>query len=127
MTAVHQLIRIIADREDRIRAIAILQDRRCASGSEHFIYLLPRRLDNMPVRTFGQHTYGALAYGNTREYVTRHGRLYSRLPRQVYRHLLPFEGRGIRPDQSLPRDSDWQAAATGWLQGRLQASTGITD
>lgn len=98
--------------------IAVLQNDYCASGCEHFVYWLPKKVKGVQIRTFGTPTYGALAYGGTRGYVTPNCRLYFRLPSATFRYLQRYERVGIEPDEPLPLDTEipWEDTARAWLR-----------
>ncbi len=114
------LVALLRAYRNRLDEIAVLQNDYCASGCEHLIYWLPKKVKGVEIRTFGTNTYGALAYGGTRGYVTPNCRLHFRLPRVTFRYLRRYERIGIEPDEPLPPDTEtpWEDRARAWLQER---------
>jgi hypothetical protein len=114
------LVALLRASRDRLDHIALLQNDYCASGCEHLVYWLPKKVKGPEIRTFGTNTYGALAYGGTRGYVTPNCRLYFRLPRVTFPYLRRYERVGIEPDEPLPLDTaiPWEDTARAWLLER---------
>lgn len=107
------LVELIKSHKSHLSQVAILQSYRTASASEQFLFTAKRGMGNR-VRTFGQNSYGALAYGGTEPYETPHLGIHFRLPTVVFRRFRPYERVGVSPDVETEKGEE-MSSAMDWL------------
>ncbi|MEM8584753.1 MAG: S41 family peptidase [Bacteroidota bacterium] len=109
------LATLIRDNKASLGQVAILQSYRTASAAEQFLFVSRQGMGGR-VRSFGQNSYGALAYGGTEPYETPHLGIHFRLPTVVFRRFRPYERVGVEPDVETPNGRE-VAAAMAWING----------
>ncbi|MEO0789919.1 MAG: S41 family peptidase [Bacteroidota bacterium] len=114
-TNMEALAKLIRDNKSGISQVAILQTYRTGSAAEQFLFAARQGMGGR-VRTFGQNSYGALAYGGTEPQVTPHLGIHFRLPTVVFRRFRPYERVGVEPDVQTQNGRE-VAAAMAWLAG----------
>ena len=108
-----KLLELLRNRAFDFERIAVLQSRRTGSAAEHFLIRSKRKFRNR-LRTFGQNSYGALAYGGTDGYRTPNLELHFRLPKVVFKRYRRYESVGVTPEVLTPEDEALEQALE-WL------------
>ncbi|MEM6398442.1 MAG: S41 family peptidase [Bacteroidota bacterium] len=107
------LVELIHDHKSNLSQVAILQSYHTGSAAEQFLFTVRRGMGNR-VKTFGQNSYGSLAYAGTEPQVTPHLGIHFRLPTRVYRRFRPYERVGVPPDVKTKNGKEMQVAKQ-WL------------
>lgn len=113
-TNMHNFMQLLEDDSHELVRIAVLQSRRTSSAAEHFLFESRRGL-GARIRTFGQNSYGALAYGGANPIVTPYFGIQFRLPTEVFRRFRPYERVGVEPDVRTPNSSAIEQALE-WIK-----------
>ena len=113
-TNMHNFMKILEDDSHELVRIAVLQSRRTSSAAEHFLFESRRDL-GARIRTFGQNSYGALAYGGAIPLVTPNFGIQFRLPTEVFRRFRPYERVGVEPDVRTTNSGSIDAALE-WIR-----------
>lgn len=103
-----ELVQFLKQKNNNPQQIAVVYNRYCASACELFVLEMKK---SNKVKTFGENSYGALAYGGIIQNFTPNCKLRFKMPTQKTPKYLPYEGIGIAPDVPLQEGSDWIQAA----------------
>lgn len=100
----NQLLEALKNRYTSPRRVSIIYNRFCASACEQFVLKVSRKRH---VHTYGENSFGALAYGNINQAQTPGCGYIFYLPTKRYRRFLKYELVGIPPDYRLEKGKPW--------------------
>lgn len=103
----NQLLKFLKKNHSNPQEIALIYNRYCASACEQFIMKMKK---SKKVKTYGENSYGAFAYGAVMQSFTPNCLLQFRMPSKKFNKYLEYEYYGITPDVKLEVNNDWVKA-----------------